>query len=124
MSNDLPEAAQRLVDVLLRENDALKRLDFTAAVALASAKEAALANMTNQPKPSSPPPPWVALGQRLGALATENQLLLERAIAVQTRIVRIVARACVPPPAATRYGGVTGRAPSHRAAALALSTRA
>jgi hypothetical protein len=51
-------------------------------------------------------------------------MLLERAIAVQTRIVRIVARAAAPPPAALRYGGHGGRVPSNRATALALSTRA
>jgi hypothetical protein len=124
MSNDLAEAAQRLADVLTRENDALKHMDFSAAVALVPAKETALADLTKQPRVHTIPPPLAMLGQRLGELATENQMLLERAIAVQTRIVRIVARACVPPPAAVRYGGPGGRAPSNRAAALALSTRA
>jgi hypothetical protein len=54
----------------------------------------------------------------------ENQALLERAIAVQTRIVRIVARASAPVAATTRYNGYGGRAPQTRAAALAVSTRA
>jgi hypothetical protein len=121
---NLMETAQHLADVLTQENDALKRLDFPAAVALAPAKEAALADLTKQPGAGAPPPPLVALGRQLGRLAAENQALLERAIEVQTRIVRIVARACAPPPAPTRYGGYGGRMPSHRAAALALSTRA
>ena len=34
MSNDLADAAQRLADVLIRENDALRHMDFSAAVAL------------------------------------------------------------------------------------------
>lgn len=117
-------AAQRLADLLKQENDALKRLDFAAAVAFVPAKEAALAELTRQPPAVKLPPPQVALVRLLGKLATENQTLLEQAVTVQTRIVRIVARASAPPPAMTRYGGHNGRAPSHRTAALALSTRA
>ena len=68
------------------------------------------------------------LAQRLGGLAAENQVLLERAIAVQTRIVRIVARAYAPPAATTPYNGSChgygARAPVVRANALAVSTRA
>lgn len=114
------EAAQRLADVLIQENEALKRLDFPAAVALVAAKEAALADLT---KPSVQPVPPSALGRRLAGLAAENQALLEQAIAVQTRIVRIVVLACAPPLAATRYGVRGARAPSARAGALALSAR-
>jgi hypothetical protein len=115
------EAAQRLADLLTRENAALKRLDFPSAVALVPAKEAALAALEKAPRGSTA---LTGLGQRLSALATENQALLERAIAVQTRIVRIVARACAPLPAATRYNGYGGRKPQTRAAALAVSTKA
>jgi hypothetical protein len=124
MSNDLMEVAQRLADLLTQENDALKRLDFPAAVALVPAKEAALAELARRPRATKLPPPLVAQGRLLGRLATENQTLLERAIEVQTRIVRIVARACAPPPALTRYGGHGERTPRHRTAALSLSTRA
>jgi hypothetical protein len=124
MSNGLMAAAQRLADLLTQENAALKRLDFAAAVALVPAKEAALAELTRQPAVRAPPPELAAQGRLLGGLASENQTLLERAIAVQTRVVRIVARACAPPPAMTRYGGHGGRPPLHRTAALALSTRA
>jgi hypothetical protein len=123
MSDDLLDAGERLAAVLAQENDALKRMDFGLAVALVPAKEAALADMTKQP-PERVSPPLAALGLRLSRLAAENQALLERAIAVQTRIVRIVARASAPPPAAVRYGGHSGRTLSNRAAALALSTRA
>ena len=125
MSTGVLDAAQRLADLLAQENAALKRMDFPAAVALVPAKEAALAELTRQPAPLAIPPPLAALGKRLGSLASENQALLERAIAVQTRIVRIVARASAPPPAAARYGGYGGRSPpSNRSGALALSTRA
>ena len=124
MSTGVLDAAQRLADLLTQENEALKRMDFPAAVALVPAKETALADLTRQPAPLAIPPPLAALGKRLGSLASENQALLERAIAVQTRIVRIVARAAAPPPAATRYGSPGGRTPSVRASALALSTSA
>jgi hypothetical protein len=115
------KAAQRLADVLTEENAALKRLDFSAAIALVEAKEAALADLT---APSAVPVVRTPLAQRLVALAAENQILLERAIMVQTRVVRIIARAATPPPAATHYNGY-GRPPiTQRAGAFALSTRA
>jgi hypothetical protein len=124
MTKELVQAAQRLADLLKQENAALTRMDFPAAVALVPAKEAALADLTKQPKIIKLPSPLVALGQLLGGLATQNQILLERAIAVQTRIVRIVARAGAPKPSVTRYGGHGGIARPPRATALALSTRA
>ncbi len=124
MSNDLEAAAERLADLLAQENDTLKRMDLPAAAALVPAKEAALTDLTRQPKATAPSPSLLALELRLGALAGENQELLERAIAVQTRIVRIVARACAPVPPPTRYGGRDGRSLSLRTGALALSTRA
>jgi hypothetical protein len=115
------EAAQRLVDVLTAENAALKRLDFPAAIALVPAKEAALAELTGVP---AAPVRQPALVQRLAGLAAENQVLLERAISVQTRIVRIIARASAPSPAATRYNGHGGLTATNRAGALAVWTRA
>jgi hypothetical protein len=126
MSDQHLQAAERLADVLAEENDALKRLDFVAAVALVPAKEAALAEMTRPPMPAIQ---RSALGQRLGRLAAENQALLERSIEVQTRIVRIIARAAAPQPALIRYNGhgIRGhgsRTQAGRAAALAVSTRA
>ena len=123
MSNDPMAAAQRLEQLLARENDALKNLDFLAAVGLLPAKEAALANLAKQSIVAPFPPALAEMGQRLGRLAAENQTLLERAIAVQTRILRIVAQAAKPPPAVTPYGAAGAIAPSRRAAAMALSTR-
>jgi hypothetical protein len=119
--NEQLNATQRLAEVLTQENAALKRLDFPAAIALVSAKEAALADLMHPP---ALPVQQTALAQRLLGLARENQLLLERAISVQTRVVRIIARAAAPPPAATRYNGHGARAYANRADALALSTRA
>jgi hypothetical protein len=124
MSSEHLAAAQRLADVLARENDALKHQDFSLAAALVPAKDAALADCMKLPKMPVPAPRLALLGQRLGELAAENQILLERAIAVQTRLIRIVARALAPPPALTRYNGYNARAPSNRATAVAISTRA
>lgn len=116
-------AAEQLANVLAQENEALLRLDFSTAVGLVPAKEAALAGLTRQP--AEPPPP-ASIIQRLRSLATENQILLERAIEVQTRVVRIVARACAPPVSDDLYNGRHGqrRPTAPRTAALALSTRA
>jgi hypothetical protein len=124
MSNEHLYAAQHLADVLAQENEALKRLDFTLAATLLPAKDAAFADLIKQPNIETPPATLAAVGQRLAKLASENQILLERAIAVQTRVVRIVARALAPPAAATRYNGYDGRASSARTTALAVSTRA
>lgn len=123
MSNDPMAAAQCLETLLMRENEALQRLDFPAAVAFVAAKDVALANLARYPIVAPYPPGLAELGQRLGKLAANNQTLLEQAIAVQTRIVRIVARAAKPPPSVTRYGAAGEPAPSWRAAAMALSTR-
>jgi hypothetical protein len=121
MSDRHEEAARHLADLLAQENAALKRLDFLSAVALVPAKEAALAELEKAPKGSTT---RTGLWQRLSELAKENQALLERAIEVQTRIVRIVARAGAPIAATTRYNDYGGRQPHTRAAAMAVSTKA
>ena len=95
--------------------------NFHAAIALVRAKEAALADLTGPLAPSVPP---TELARHLAGLAAENQALLERAIAVQTRIVRIIARAAAPPTATIRYNGHGAHKASNRADALAVSTRA
>lgn len=127
MKDDVVQAASLLADVLSRENEALQRLDYPAAVALVPAKEAVIAtfaNVTAHLPPVEHTPALAALGQRLRSLAAENQALLERAIEVQTRIVRIVARAAVPGAADGPYTVPGGRAQPKRVMALALSTRA
>ena len=60
MSDQLQETIQRLTDVLTaEENEALKRLDFPAAVTLVPAKEAALAQLTTQPGVGTLRPRWL-----------------------------------------------------------------
>ena len=127
MMDDVVQAANLLAGVLSRENEALQRLDYLAAVALVPTKEAAVATLgkatTSLPSVALTPA-LAALGQRLRSLAAENQALLERAIEVQTRIVRIVARAAAPGATDGRYTVRGGRAQPRRVMALALSTRA
>jgi hypothetical protein len=123
MSNNLVDAIQRLIDLLKRENEALKRLDFSSVVALMPLKESALADLVIMPKARAFEPSLAALCQHLNELALENQMQLQRAITVQTRIIRIVARASAPPPT-MRYGDHGRRLPSYRVGPIALSTRA
>ena len=115
MSRDVVE---RLAEVLARENAALKRMDFPAAVALVPAKEAALAEMARD---ASPAAMRSAALQVLAGLAEENRVLLERAIEVQTRIVRMVAQAIAPPRQGARYKRPNEWKTSQRTMALAVS---
>lgn len=122
MTMEPAKAAQNLADILAVENDALKRMNFVDAAALVPAKEAALAQLEQQSDPSTPLPAAEVM-QRIGELAAENQALLERAIAVQTRVIRIVARAYTPA-GTPRYGDHGAPLMPQRPAALALSKRA
>jgi hypothetical protein len=125
MSKDILDAAERLAEILSQENDALKRLDFVAAVALVPAKEQAVAHLGKQLNAETIPEPVILLQERLSLLARENQELLERAITVQTRVVRIVARACTARPVVARYGShATPTLLPRSATPLTLSTRA
>ncbi|MEA2767633.1 MAG: hypothetical protein QOF90_537 [Acetobacteraceae bacterium] len=121
MSNDVIAAAVHLTDVLARENDALRRVDYAAAVALAPDKEAAVTALSAHSVPFGFP---VALARRLRDLAAENQEQLALAITVQTRVVQIVARAYAPPKAENRYAPRAAKSAGYRPTALALSTRA
>jgi len=126
MTTERMRAAASLADVLARENAALQRLDFAAAVALVADKEAALANLVSQGEAGSQqslPPEAVSLGRQLQALAAENRTLLERAIIVQTRVVGIIARAARPP-SARSYAANGQHNQPRRAAAITLSARA
>jgi len=111
------DAVVRLAEVLAQENAALKRMDFPAAVALVPVKEAALTEMTRSA------PPAATRSAALQALAEENRVLLERAIEVQTRIVRMVARAIVPHRQGGHYKRPNDWKTPQRTMALAVSKR-
>ncbi len=103
--------AERLVAAIQAENAALAASDTSTLPALLAEKQAALAAMA-----SDPPTPDQAAA--LLRLAERTHAHLARAIAVQTEVLTLVARAASPPAAGYTRGRQT------RSAALALRTRA
>jgi hypothetical protein len=95
MPTSLIVAAQRLADILERENDALRVMDLRRAVELLPEKTAAIANLTAAGEASSGPasPSAASIARRLEGLASRNRRLLERAIVAQQRVIGIVVRA-------------------------------
>ena len=130
MRRTLIEAAVHLADTLARENAALRALDLAAAAGMLDEKQhAAEAFLEAQARVASgltagplPGPPSREVAERLTALAEENRRLLERAIAVQGRLLGTLARAAQP--VASRYGARGGPAYDGRQRAVALSARA
>jgi hypothetical protein len=126
MNDDLVTAAERLAEVLERENGALEVLDLAKAANLVPAKRlatqalaAARASAVIGPEPS----PLVEVTLRLRGLAEENRRLLERAITVQSRVIGVIARA-MPPPTGARYAPSGALTQGARSLAFALSARA
>jgi len=101
MGSDLIAAAVRLADALAKENAALSVHNLPAAAAMLAEKRAALAAFdaaggAEAEGPARPPATDAAAGTlaaKLRELAETNRRLLERAIAVQGRVVAIVAEA-------------------------------
>jgi hypothetical protein len=121
MTHDLDEAGERLAGVLARENAALGELDLRrAAGMLAEKQHAAAAFVAAQSGGGTPP---AELAERLHDLTQENGLKLEHAIAVQRRIVGIIARAIRATAPAPRYGA-TGAMAAGRPTAFTLSAHA
>lgn len=124
MSPALIEAAVRLADALALENEALNSLDLARAAKMLSEKQrAADAFIAVQAIASAGADQTEAarqLAERLGELARENRRLLERALAVQGRIVGILARATRPQASCYSARGKQG---APRRGALTLSAR-
>ncbi len=121
MTHDLTEAAEHLAAVLARENAALAALDLRGAAGmLAEKQQAAAAFVAAQPGGRTPS---TELAQRLRGLAQENRARLEHAVAVQRRIIGIIARAIRGTAPAPRYGA-TGAMAAGRPVAITLSARA
>ena len=99
-------AIRRLASVLTRENTMLAALDLGAVGALAEEKAAALADVAAAlaaalaalgPVAAGSAAPGMAGEVRaLAAVAAENKRLLERALAVQGRVIALVVRAAAP----------------------------
>jgi hypothetical protein len=128
-------AGQRLAEALRAENEALAALDLSRATGLATAKmqatdsfagaHAAAAKLgahaiegTEQRRAAE------SLTTRLADLGAENRRLLERAIALQSRVIETIAGAAIPRAAPGGYGAAGARSMPHQTPALALSARA
>jgi hypothetical protein len=132
MIDTLILAGQRLAEALRAENEALAALDLPRAAALASRKIAAsdafAAAYAAQAKHGAAPQGAVReaaarLAGRLDELGRENRRLLERAVALQSRVIETIAGAALPRGPVHGYAPA-GRAAPPRAPALALSARA
>lgn len=129
MSKALIDAAVRLADLLARENAALAALDLSRAAAMLAEKQnaaAAFALACERACPADVAGAGVlSVARRLDAAAAENRRLLERGIAVQSRVLAVVASAVPRALAAQapRYGA-GGAPPATARGALALSMRA
>ena len=88
-------AIRRLASVLTRENTMLAALDLGAVGALAEEKAAALAAL-GPVAAGSAAPGMAGEVRALAAVAAENKRLLERALAVQGRVIALVVRAAAP----------------------------
>ena len=98
MSYDLIEAAVALADMLAQENKALTELDLPRAVALLEQKhqatEAFLAARSCVAASMSAEQCRIAeqTAERLNELTLQNRHLLERAMAVQSRVIGVLTR--------------------------------
>jgi hypothetical protein len=127
MSNALIASASLLADTLADENTALRALDLPRVAAMLPDKQRAAAGfMAAQAEPIESAQTEAAklLGLRLQTLAQDNRLLLERAIAVQGRVIEVVARAAIPSVAPSGYGAHGKPCQAHRPTPFALSARA
>ncbi|MBW8268876.1 hypothetical protein [Caldovatus aquaticus] len=144
MIRSLMLAGQRLAEALQAENEALAALDLGSAAVLATVKvqaceafAAAQAAVTAGAARSGNDAALLSaeerqaaerLARRLETLGAENRRLLERAIALQSRVIEAIAGAAIPRAAGPeRYqaGGTPRRPPPGRTVPpLALSARA
>jgi len=133
MMDTLILAGQRLAEALRAENEALAALDLSRAASLANGKIAAsdafaaayAAQAKHGTAPAGPVREAAAiLARRLDELGQENRRLLERAVALQSRVIETIAGAALPRAAAAPGYAPAGRAPAPRAPAIALSARA
>ncbi len=104
-THTLIDAAVRLADILTAENAALVAMDLAGAAKLLEEKQAATANLSAaQAATLFAPAGMREVAGRLNDLADENRRLLERAIAVQKRVLGTVARAAQTANPQPQYG--------------------
>jgi hypothetical protein len=124
MPKPLIATARLLVDVLERENAALRIMDLRRAAGLLPEKSAAIAELTAFGEaPALPPDPGLGVvARQLHALTLENRRLLDRAIVAQRRVIGIIVRAAIATSAGSSYRA-PGR-PARSPGPMTLSTRA
>lgn len=132
MMDALLAAGQRLSEALRAENEALAALDLPRAAGLATAKmqaadafAAAFATTRKlgiraegEQRASAS-----ELTTRLQQLGEENRRLLERAIAIQSRVIETIAGAALPRSGSGAYGAAGRLATARQAPAIAMATR-
>ena len=131
MIDALMTAAQRLVEALRAENAALVRLDLAAAAELATAKRQAAeafaaayaaAQRSGSRAEGEARRRAEEIAVHLRDLTAENRRLLERAIALQSRVIETIAGALRPAGPGTY--GARGRAREGRAGPVSVAARA
>jgi flagellar biosynthesis/type III secretory pathway chaperone len=130
MIEPLMIAAQRLVEALRAENEALSRLDLAAAGELARTKRQAAdafaaafdaAQRTGSRAEGADRSRAEEVALRLRDLTAENRRLLERAIDLQSRVIETIAGAARP--AGPGIYGARGRMRDARGGAVAVLSR-
>lgn len=131
MIEPLMIAAQRLMEALRAENEALARLDLAAAGELARAKRQAAdafaaaydaAQRTGSRAEGADRHRAEEVALRLRDLTAENRRLLERAIDLQSRVIETIAGAAKPAGPGTY--GARGRLREGRGGAVSVLARA
>jgi hypothetical protein len=113
MSDDMMTAGHSLAETLQAENAALANLDLPRAGAMLARKQRALADLAAaQALKTTPRDAAERMARRLQGLAMENKRLLERAIAVQGRVIGVVAQAATESMAPAGYGATHGARPA------------
>jgi hypothetical protein len=120
MTKDLITAGTFLAETLESENAALAALDLPRAAGMLADKRSAVADFDAVRTAPAPSEAAQRMARRLQGLAMENKRLLERAIAVQGRVIGVVARAATAATEPAGYGPSRGRRP----APMALVARA
>jgi hypothetical protein len=133
MMDALLTAGQRLADALHAENTALTALDMPRAVGLATAKiqatdgfaaAFATARRLDSKAEGTERRKAADLTERLQQLGDENRRLLERAIAIQSRVIETIAGAALPRSGGPGYGAAGRPAGGRQPPAFAMATRA
>ncbi len=111
MTKDLITAGTRLAETLEAENAALAALDLPRAAGMLADKRSAVAEFAAARTAPAPSEAAERMARRLQALAMENKRLLERAIAVQGRVIGVIARAATASAEPAGYGPDRGAPP-------------